>query len=153
MQTTVPFGMISTAFEDGGAIPARFTCDGEDVSPDLSWRGAPDGTASFVLAVIDPDARDFVHWVAYDLTGSASGGLPEGISGSPDAPPQGRNDLGTVGYTGPCPPSGTHHYRFTLYALDRALELAGTPTLPDVQSAMDGHVLAQTTLTGTYSRR
>jgi Raf kinase inhibitor-like YbhB/YbcL family protein len=153
MQTTVPFGLISTAFEDGSAIPRRFTCDGQDVSPDLSWRGAPTGTAAFVLTATDQDAHDFAHWLVYDLTGSASGGLPEGISGSPDAPPQGLNGFGKIGYGGPCPPSGTHHYRFTLHALDRMLELSGTPTLKELEPAMQGHVLEQTTLTGTYARR
>ena len=153
MKSDVSFGLISTAFEDGGAIPRKFTCDGENVSPDLNWRGAPGETAAFALTVVDPDAGGFVHWLAYNITGSASGGLPEGISASPDAPPQGRNGMGKVGYGGPCPPSGTHHYHFTLFALDEALQLTEVPTFKDLESAMQGHVLAQTTLVGTYSRR
>jgi hypothetical protein len=147
-----PFGITSTAFEDGTAIPRRFTCDGENLSPDLAWDGAPEGTKSLVLVVTDPDARDFVHWLAYDLTGVPSGGLPRGASASPAAPRQGANSFGKRGYGGPCPPSGTHHYRFTLSALDTVLPLSGTPSLGALEAAMDGHVLAKATLTGTYRR-
>jgi Raf kinase inhibitor-like YbhB/YbcL family protein len=153
VETTKSFSLMSTAFDEGGGIPRRFTCDGENVSPDLNWTGAPEGTAAFVLLVDDPDAHDFTHWVAFDLTGSSSGGLPEAVSGSPDAPPQGLNDFGKVGYGGPCPPSGQHHYRFTLYALDRMLELTGTPKFADVKRAMVDHVIGQTTLSATYARR
>lgn len=149
----VPFRLASTAFGDGGPIPRRFTCDGENVSPDLTWSGAPDGTAAFALIVDDPDARGFIHWVVYDMTGSASGGLAEGISASPDAPPQGINNFrGGIGWGGPCPPSGTHHYRFRLLALDQMLELTGTPSAEEVLRAADGHILAEASLTGTYKR-
>lgn len=147
-----PFRLTSTAFEDGGAIPRRFSCDGDNVSPDLAWDGAPDGTRAMVLTVIDPDARDFVHWLVYDMTGTPSGGLPLGVSASPDAPPQGTNSFGKRGYGGPCPPSGTHRYRFTLSALDAVLELTGTPRIDALEAAMTGHVLAEATLTGTYHR-
>lgn len=147
-----PFSLASAAFHDGGAIPRRFTCDGENVSPDLTWKGAPDGTRALVLEVIDPDARDFVHWLVYDLTGTPAGGLPVGVSASPDAPPQGTNSFGKRGYGGPCPPSGTHHYRFTLFALDRVLELGGAPRIDAVKAAMAGHVIGEATLTGTYHR-
>jgi Raf kinase inhibitor-like YbhB/YbcL family protein len=147
-----PFTLTSTAFTDGGAIPRRFSCDGENVSPDLAWTGAPDGTVALVLEVIDPDARGFVHWLVYDMTGTPTGGLPAGVSASPDAPPQGTNSFGKRGYGGPCPPSGTHHYRFTLSALDTVLELAGAPRIDALQAAMAGHVLAEATLTGTYHR-
>lgn len=146
------FNLTSTAFGEGGAIPGRLTCDGENVSPDLSWAGAPDGTRALALIVTDPDARGFVHWIAFDLTGTPSGGLPAGVSASPDAPPQGTNDFGRTGYRGPCPPSGTHRYVFALNALDRPLDLTGAPRIEDVERAMDGHILAQTTLTGTYHR-
>lgn len=146
------FTLVSTAFTEGGAIPKRFSCDGEDASPDLTWSGAPDDAQALALLVTDPDARDFVHWLVYDLTGTPSGGLPAAVSASPDAPPQGRNSFGRSGYGGPCPPSGTHRYVFTLYALDQALGLAGTPTADELRSAMSGHVLAATTLTGTYQR-
>ena len=146
------FSLVSTAFPDGGAIPKRYSCDGEDASPDLTWSGAPDGTLSLALTVVDPDARGFVHWIAYDLTGTPSGGLPAGVSASPDAPPQGRNGFGKTGYGGPCPPSGTHHYAFTLFALDRILGLTGIPGEDELRAAMDGHVLAEATLSGTYQR-
>lgn len=146
------FALATTAFTEGGAIPKRFSCDGEDVSPDLTWSGAPDGTQSLALVVTDPDARGFVHWVVFDLTGTPSGGLPTAVSASPDAPPQGRNSFGKLGYGGPCPPSGTHRYVFTLYALDAALQLAGAPGADELQAAMNGHVLAETILTGTYQR-
>jgi hypothetical protein len=146
------FSLTSTAFSDGGEIPRRLTCDGEDASPDLDWGGAPDGTTALALVVTDPDARGFVHWIAFDLTGTPSGGLPAGLSASPDAPPQGTNDFGRTGYSGPCPPSGMHRYVFALYALDRPLDLAGAPRIEDVEAAMDGRLLARATLTGTYHR-
>lgn len=147
-----PFSLTSTAFSEGGAIPRRFTCDGENVSPDLSWSGAPGDTQALALMVTDPDARDFVHWLVYDMTGTPSGALPTAISSSLDAPPQGMNDFGKRGYGGPCPPSGVHRYRFELSALDAPLELTGTPRIHDLRAAMDGHVLAGTTLTGIYRR-
>lgn len=147
-----PFTLTSTAFQDGGAIPRRFTCDGDNVSPDLAWSGAPEGAQALVLVATDPDARDFVHWLVYDMTGTPAGGLPLGVSASPDAPPQGTNGFGKLGYGGPCPPSGTHHYRFTLSALDAAVELTGTPRIDVLQAAMRGHVIAEATLTATYRR-
>jgi Raf kinase inhibitor-like YbhB/YbcL family protein len=146
------FEMTSPAFDAGAAIPRKFSCDGEDVSPALEWKGAPDDTAALALIVDDPDARGFVHWVVLDMAGSQSGGLPEGISSSPDAPAQGGNDFRRTGWGGPCPPSGTHRYRFTLYALDALLGLTGTPTADDVRAAMQGHVLGQAELSGTYTR-
>jgi len=147
------FILTSTAFEPGGSIPTRFTCDGENVSPDLVWSGAPADTGSFVLLVDDPDANGFVHWIAYDLTGSESGGLPAGVSSSPDAPPQGTNGAGTVGWTGPCPPSGEHRYRFTLSALTAPLGLTGAPDAKALRDALAGAtVLGSTTLEGRYRR-
>ena len=147
-----PFTLTSTAFDDGGAIPRRYTCDGADASPDLAWSGAPEGTRALVLIVTDPDARDFVHWLVYDMEGTPSGGLPMAISASPDAPPQGTNAFGKRGYGGPCPPSGTHHYRFVLSALDTVLEITGAPRIHDLRAAMAGHVLAEASLIGTYRR-
>jgi Raf kinase inhibitor-like YbhB/YbcL family protein len=152
MSSPTPFVLASSGFEDGAAIPPRFTCDGADVSPPLEWRGAPAGTRSLVLIVHDPDARGFVHWLAYDIAGSPDGTLPEAIPPSAASPEQGRNDFGDRGYGGPCPPSGTHHYVFTLSALDRNLDLGGSKRLDAVEAAMRGHVLASTTLTGTYRR-
>jgi Raf kinase inhibitor-like YbhB/YbcL family protein len=151
-ETKMPFTLTSTDFSEDGSIPRKFSCDGEDVSPALSWDGAPDDTHAFALIVDDPDARGFVHWVVFDTTGSQSGGLAEAVSASPDAPTQGRNGFGRIGWGGPCPPSGTHHYQFTLLALDEPLGLTGTPSADDVRRAAEGHTLAQATLTGTYTR-
>jgi hypothetical protein len=150
--TTESFSLSSTAFAEGEPIPRRFTCDGENVSPDLTWSGAPDGTQALALIVTDPDARDFVHWLVYDMTGTPSGGLPAAVSSSPDAPPQGTNSFGRLGYGGPCPPSGVHHYRFVLYGLDEPLELAGAPRIGELQAAMRDHVTGEATITGTYHR-
>jgi Raf kinase inhibitor-like YbhB/YbcL family protein len=151
-ESKMPFTLTSTAFKEDGAIPRKYSCDGQDVSPPLSWEGAPDGTGALALIVDDPDANGFVHWVVFDLTASQSGGLAEGVSQSPDAPTQGRNGFGRIGWGGPCPPSGTHHYRFTLYSLDGPLGLTGTPSANDVRHAAEGHVLAQVKLTATYRR-
>ena len=150
--STAPFTLTSSAFAAGAAIPARFTCDGDDVSPPLAWVGAPAATGSLVLIVRDPDARNFAHWVAYEIPGGTSGSLPEAIARSVPSLKQGRNDFGKDGYGGPCPPSGTHHYVFRLAALDRTLGLGDGKTAADVEAAMDGHVLATTELIGTYKR-
>jgi Raf kinase inhibitor-like YbhB/YbcL family protein len=152
----------SPAFAHGGEIPARFTCEGEDVSPPLAWSGAPDGARSLALVVDDPDAPDpraprttWVHWVVYDLP-AASQGLPEAV-GRDAAPPrearQGRNDWQRVGWGGPCPPVGRHRYFFKLYALDVALGDRGAATKAELERAMQGHVLARAELVGTYEKR
>ena len=147
------FALTSTAFDPGGAIPRRFTCDGEDVSPELSWSGAPDGAAALTLVVDDPDARGFVHWIVLDMAASATGALAHGVGVSPDAPAQGRNDFGKVGWGGPCPPSGAHHYAFTLYATAAPLNLPGQPDGSAVHAALaDAQVLGKAVLEGTYRR-
>jgi hypothetical protein len=145
------FVLTSPSFDEGGAIPIRHSCDGDDISPALDWEGAPRGTASLALIVDDPDARGFTHWVMYDIPGGSSGSLREGLQAN-DFPPQGRNDFGRTGYGGPCPPSGTHHYRFTLWALSSRLVLSGAPSASDVRAAAASKSLGQTTLTGTYTR-
>ena len=117
-----------------------------------SWEGAPADTAALALIVDDPDARGFVHWVAYNLTPSASGGLAEGVSTSPDAPQQGTNGFGRVGWGGPCPPSGEHRYVFRLLALYAPLEVGGAPRASEVLEAAEGHVLAEAQLSGSYRR-
>jgi Raf kinase inhibitor-like YbhB/YbcL family protein len=151
-KTMAGFVLTSPSFEEGGPIPSRHTCDGQDASPALSWYGAPEGTQSFALIVDDPDARGFIHWIAVNIPGGTSGELHEAIH--PDADPlQGRNDFGRTGYGGPCPPGGVHHYHFTLYALSAPLAFGVTPTAPDVQRAMSGKILAETTLIGTYTRQ
>jgi Raf kinase inhibitor-like YbhB/YbcL family protein len=146
------FVLSSPSFLDGGAIPTKYSCDGSNISPALVWDGAPDAAAAFALIVDDPDARGFIHWVAYNLPAGHSGGLPEG-AGSAAAPPQGRNDFGRSGWGGPCPPGGTHHYRFTLYALSAQLPLTGTPTAGEVRNALSRVLIGYTTLTATYTRK
>ena len=143
--------LTSNAFTEGGTIPRRQTCDGEDISPPLSWSGIPPETQSLALIVDDPDAPrgDWVHWVLFDLPPDL-GGLPEGISGKGTA---GKNDFGRTGYGGPCPPRGSNHrYYFKLYALDQVLGLPSGATKQDVEAAMAGHILAQGQLMGRYSR-
>jgi Raf kinase inhibitor-like YbhB/YbcL family protein len=151
MSTAAPFSITSTAFSDGGPIPVESTCRGQDVSPELAWLGVPEGTGALVLFVDDPDGRDWVHWSVLDLPG-ADGGLAAGIAPRADPPQQGTNDFGRVGYGGPCPPSGTHHYRFTLYALAAPLGLPGHPDGRAVRAALGrASVLATARLTGTFA--
>lgn len=152
------FVITSTAFNNGETIPRRFTCDGSNISPLLTWTEPPAGTQSFVLIMDDPDAPrgDWVHWVIYDI--------PEGTSGLPDnLPPvpemqtgarQGMNDYHRFGYSGPCPPKGKkeHRYFFVLYALDQRLGLMPGALKMDVERAMQGHILAKTELLGRYER-
>ncbi len=149
--------LTSTAFSQGAEIPEKYTCDGVDVSPPLSWRSPPEGTESLALIMDDPDAPmgTWVHWVVYDIPadrGSLSEGVPadEPLS---DGSLQGKNGWQRDGYGGPCPPSGSsHRYVFTLYALDTELGLEAGATKGSVLDAMDGHVLAQGELIGTYTR-
>jgi Raf kinase inhibitor-like YbhB/YbcL family protein len=150
--TAGPFTLTSAAFADGGSIPRTYACDGQDSSPPLAWTGAPAATSTLALVMTDPDAGGFVHWVVFNVDASVSGGFPAGFAASPDGPAQGRNSFGRVGYGGPCPPSGTHHYVFRLLALDAELPLTGTPTAKAVLEAAAGHILAEATLTGTYRK-
>jgi Raf kinase inhibitor-like YbhB/YbcL family protein len=153
--------LTSSAFTQQGSIPQLYTCQGRDVSPPLSWSGAPEGTKGFVLIVDDPDAPDpaapkrtWVHWVLYAIPPTASG-LAEAVS--PDRLPpgtrEGTNDWNHTGYGGPCPPIGRHRYFHKLYALDVELPDLGAPRKADVEKAMEGHVLAKTELIGTYQKR
>ena len=151
--TEPTFRLASTAFDEGGEIPQRFTCDGDDVSPDLTWEGAPPETAALAVVVDDPAARGWVHWVVFDMTGTSSGGLAEGVSTSPDAPPQGTNDFKRIGWGGPCPPSGEHRYSFRMLALNQVLELAGAPTAAEVLAAAGGHIVGEARLNARYRRR
>jgi Raf kinase inhibitor-like YbhB/YbcL family protein len=150
--------LTSTAFADGAAIPAKYTCQGDDISPPLDWSGAPADTQSLVLIVDDPDAPDpakpqrvWVHWVLYNLPPDSTG-LAEGIA--QDALPMGTegglNDWGRTGYGGPCPPIGRHRYFHKLYALDIRLKGLTSPRKAQVEAAMQGHVIAEATLMGTY---
>ena len=150
------FELRSDAFAHGETIPLTHTCDGEDRSPALAWTAPPAGTKSLALVVDDPDAPmgRWVHWVVYHLPPSVRR-LPEAFPRDaelPDGTRQGRTDFGRTGYGGPCPPSGTHHYRFILYALDVSPPLAPGAALRELEQAMRGHILAQATLVGTYRR-
>lgn len=150
----------SPAFTDGAPIPSKYTCEGEDISPPLTWSNAPERTQAFALIVDDPDAPDpakpkrtWVHWVLYDIPGDATG-LPEGASKNlPPGTREGRNDWDRRGYGGPCPPIGEHRYFHKLYALDVALGDLGEPTKADLERAMAGHVLAEAQLIGTYEKQ
>ncbi len=148
----------SKAFSAGGDIPAKFTCDGEDRSPALSWSEPPKATQSLALIADDPDAPvgTFVHWVLYDLPATTRE-LPEGIAASAEPASggrQGNNDFRHVGYGGPCPPPGRpHRYFFRLYALDRKLGLPAGARRQEVDQAMKGHILEQAEVMGRYQRR
>lgn len=152
--------LTSSAFNDAGAIPARYTCEGDDVSPPLGWSGVPAGTRSFALIVDDPDAPNpdapkmtYVHWVVYNIPPTKSA-LPEAVR-RPELPAgarEGRTDSGKVGYGGPCPPIGRHRYYHKLYALDAMLPDLGSPTKAELESAIEGHVLEMTELIGTYRK-
>ena len=146
----------SSAFSDGGQIPRQYTCDGKDVSPPLSWKGVPEKTKSLALICDDPDApsKTWVHWVLFDLPPQTKQ-LPEGVRTTESVAgggTQGTNDFRKVGYGGPCPPGGAHRYFFKLYALDTELKLSSTATKADVERTMKGHVVAEGTLMGKYSR-
>ena len=147
----------SKSFSPGGDIPSRFTCDGENLSPALSWSAPPAGTQSLALIADDPDAPvgTFVHWVIYDLPTNAQE-LPEGVPGSADLPSgarQGTNDFRRLGYGGPCPPAGKpHRYFFRLFALDRKLDLRSGASRSELDRAMKGHILAQGEMMGRYRR-
>lgn len=151
------FTLNSSAFENDGFIPEKYTCDGEDISPELSWDGAPEGTESYTMIVDDPDApgRIFTHWVLYNLPATMNG-LEEGMSAFEiikTGASQGKNDVGSVGYTGPCPPPGKpHRYRFHLYALDTVLDVPGGVSKGAVLGALKGHVLAENEIIGKYQR-
>ena len=150
--------LSSSAFEANQAIPQQYTCDGKDVSPPLRWSGVPDNARSLVLIVDDPDAPDpaaprmtWVHWVLYNLPVSCDG-LAEAIASAklPSGTAEGINDWKRTGYGGPCPPIGRHRYFFKLYALDMVLPVLDKPTKAKVEQAMQGHIIEETVLLGTY---
>jgi Raf kinase inhibitor-like YbhB/YbcL family protein len=152
--------LSSTAFEHLGRIPRRYTCEGKDVSPPLSWTDPPPGTKSFALLVEDPDAPDpqapkmtWVHWILYDIPADVRG-LEEGIPPErlPDGTLEGRNDWKRTGYGGPCPPIGRHRYFHKLHALDARLSDLGLPARAQLLKAIEGHVLGGAELIGTYQK-
>lgn len=149
--------LSSSAFSANQPIPARYTCAGEDISPPLTWLGVPAGTRSLALVIDDPDAPDpkhpqqvWVHWVVYNLPPDCAG-LTEAATLPPDAR-VGRNDWNRPDYGGPCPPLGRHRYFHKLYALDIDLPDLGQPTKSQLEQAMQGHILAQAELVGTYQK-
>ncbi|MEE8390731.1 MAG: YbhB/YbcL family Raf kinase inhibitor-like protein [Anaerolineae bacterium] len=153
----VPFELTSTAFAHEEPIPGKYTCDGDDVSPPLQWSDPPADTQSLALIADDPDAPVgiWVHWVLYNLLSDARA-LPEAIPSEADLPDgsrHGKNSWQRTDYGGPCPPSDTHRYFFKLYALDTALDLEAGATKEQLLQAMEGHVVAQAELMGTYIRQ
>jgi len=156
----VSIKITSTAFQPGGSIPSKYTCEDGDLSPPLAWSAAPPGTKSLALIVDDPDAPDpakpqrvYVHWVVYNISATTIA-LPENASkkGLPKGAVQGKNDWGKAEYGGPCPPIGRHRYFFKLYALDTELTVLSSPTKGDLERAMKGHVLDSGELIGTYQK-
>lgn len=148
----------SPAFEEMKLIPIKYTCNGKDISPALSWRDLPPGTKSLVLIVDDPDAPDpkapkmtWVHWVLYNIPPETDG-LCEGIKRLPEGTLEGLNDWKRTGYGGPCPPIGTHRYFFKLYALDVLLPDLKKPTKTKLLKVIKGHILGEAQLIGTYQR-
>ncbi|MBN1991809.1 MAG: YbhB/YbcL family Raf kinase inhibitor-like protein [Anaerolineae bacterium] len=159
--TTVPFALKSGAFGSGDTVPQQYTCDGENISPPLSWNEPPSGAQSFALIVDDPDAVQvagivWVHWVLYNVPASTRS-LPENVPADAqlsDGSLSGTTSFKRMGYGGPCPPPGfPHHYVFSLYALDTGLNLAAGATKEEVLQAMPAHILAQTELVGIYERK
>ncbi len=149
----------SSAFSHGGEIPSKYTCQGEDISPPLAWSGVPDGAKSLALIVDDPDAPDpaapkmtWVHWVLYNIPpGTRS--LAEASRQPPAGALPGLNDWQRTGYGGPCPPIGRHRYFHKLYALDTLLPDLGRPSKAALEARMQGHVIAQAELVGTYQKQ
>lgn len=150
------FELTSTAFPAGEPIPARYTGEGDDLSPPLQWLNPPAGTATYAIVMDDPDAPEkvFVHWVIFNLPG-ISRELSEGVPKEPSLPNgtrQGRNDFGEIGYSGPAPPpGGLHHYAFHLYALDSAFNLPPGASKEELLAAMHEHVLEEAELIGTFA--
>jgi Raf kinase inhibitor-like YbhB/YbcL family protein len=149
--------LTSNDFKDNETLPVNHTCDGDNISPALEWNGAPEDTMSYAIIVDDPDAYPgaFTHWIIFDIPdqmSKISGAIPPKPQ-LPDGSLQGKNDFGTIGYGGPCPPPGEpHHYQFTLYALDRNLNLREGASKRQLIDAMKGHILAQVRITGLYGR-
>ena len=152
--------LSSTAFDNGGAIPARYTCAGDDISPPLAWSGVPDNTRSLVLIIDDPDAPDpkapkmtWTHWLVFNLPPDATGLAEDAASsGLPAGTQQGSNDWQNASYGGPCPPIGRHRYFHKLYALDTILEGLKRPTKAQLEAAIQGHVIAQAEIIGTFQK-
>ena len=148
--------VTSTAIKEGQPIPRQYTCDGVNISPPLEWKGTPKSARTIAIIADDPDAPSgtWVHWVVYNLP-AENIGLVENLPPTEDVKAggfQGKNDFQKIGYGGPCPPSGAHRYFFKVYALDTELPLKGGATKAEVEKAMQGHIVAQGQLMGTYQR-
>ena len=148
--------ITSSAFEEGGMIPAKYTCDGADVSPPLQWDAVPQGSKSIALICDDPDAPmgTWVHWVLFNLpaeTKELAENIPP-VETLPNGARQGLSDFGRIGYGGPCPPGGTHRYFFKIYALDTEIGLEAGANKRQLLKAMEGHILEQGQLVGKYKR-
>jgi len=148
--------LTSIGFDANGAIPLKYSCDGEDISPPLAWSDPPPGTLSFGLILDDPDAPGgtWVHWVLFNIPAAARA-LPEAVPPDTilaDGSVHGTSSFNSLGYGGPCPPGGTHRYYFKLYALDAILDLEPAANKADLEAAMENHILAQAELMGTYGR-
>lgn len=155
---TIPFAagggsikITSSAFQEGGNIPSKFSCDGGNTNPPLQISGVPSGAKSLALVVDDPDAPGgvFTHWIIWNIPAQTTT-IPEGSAAKAT---QGTNDFGKSGYGGPCPPSGVHRYAFKVFALDRQLVLSGGAKRAQLDAVIKGHVIAQGELTGRYSRK
>jgi Raf kinase inhibitor-like YbhB/YbcL family protein len=157
-EATMSLELTSDAFMSGQSIPAKYACTGRNISPALAWNEPPSGTQSFALIVDDPDAPmgTWVHWVLFNIPAdsrSLQEDLPiTGKNVDPNAIFVGKNSSGNIGYDGPCPPSGTHRYFFKLYALDTVISLLPGATKEQVLKEMEGHILAQGELMGTFSK-
>lgn len=155
------FRVFSPAFDSDATIPSRYTCDGDNISPEVRWGGEPDGTKSFALVMDDPDAprKTFAHWIVYNIPPSrdflrAGVDIGEEFSGDEPAPAEGANDFGDSGYGGPCPPGDSEHqYVLRLFALDTVLNLEGGATRAQLTKEMDGHVLDEANHYGRYRRQ
>lgn len=146
----------SSAFNDGERIPKKYTCDGEDISPPLTWEDVPEETVTLAIIADDPDApsKTWTHWLIFDIPPELNG-LPEGVEKIGELENgimQGFNDFGRIGYGGPCPPFGVHRYYFKLYALDTSLNLEPGTSKEELLRAMEGHIIEKTELIGLYSR-
>jgi Raf kinase inhibitor-like YbhB/YbcL family protein len=150
-EASMSLELTSDAFVNGQSIPAKYACTGRNISPALAWGEPPTGTQSFALLMEDPDAPGgtWVHWVLFNIPADVRS-LQENMDTS--AMSAGKNSWGDLSYGGPCPPSGTHRYFFKLYALDSTLSLSPGATKEQVLEAIEGHILAQTELMGTFSK-
>ncbi len=158
-EETMTLKLSSPAFGPNDSIPEKYTCEGEDLSPPLTWTGVPQGTRSLALIVDDPDAPDpahprmtWVHWVLFNISPETVALLEGAAKAPPSGGRHGLNDWKRTGYGGPCPPIGRHRYFHKLYALDIALDAALSPTKDELEKAMKGHILAQAELVGTYQK-